>query len=160
MSSSDSSGTPGKPEIDAITRIRRQPTAALGQMLIAAALEESRRRGLSLAFAVVDLGGNLMAALRDDGAQLGALTLAIDKAFTAVNFGMPTSAWRESSLPGNGDWGFAGSLGGRIIVFPGGVPLYAEGELIGAFGVSGTASEVDEECALRAVAQLGIGAST
>ena len=136
-------------------RAANQASATLAQMLIAAGLAESRRRGLRLAFAVVDRGGNPIATLRDDESQLGALSLAIDKAFTAASFGAPTSAWRESSLPGNGDWGLAGTLGGRAIVFPGGVPIYWEGSLIGALGVSGTASEVDEECAAHAVYELG-----
>jgi uncharacterized protein GlcG (DUF336 family) len=84
---------------------------------------------------VVDRGGNLVAAARMDGAQLAALSLATDKAYTAVSFGFPTSAWVDSSAPGGSDWGLGSTLGGRSVVFPGGVPLYADGELVGALGV-------------------------
>jgi uncharacterized protein GlcG (DUF336 family) len=117
---------------------------------------ESRDRGLALAAAVVDRGGNLVASARMDGCQLAALALATDKAYTAVAFGHPTSAWADSSRPGGSDWGLAGGLGGRLIVYPGGVPLYSDGHLIGALGVSGTASLVDEECASTAAAASGL----
>lgn len=130
---------------------------ALG--LIAGVHQESTKRHLQLAAAVVDRGGNLVAAARMDGCQLAALALATDKAYTAVAFGHPTSAWADSSRPGGSDWGLAGGLGGRLIVFPGGVPLYAEGQLIGALGVSGTVSTVDEECAAAAAAASGLQVS-
>ncbi|MEO5834537.1 MAG: heme-binding protein, partial [Nakamurella sp.] len=102
---------------------------------------------------------NLVAAGRMDGAQLGALSLATDKAFTAVSFGHPTSAWVDSSGPGGSDWGLAGTLGGRAIVFPGGVPLYADGHLVGGVGVSGTASLIDAECASAAAVACGLAVS-
>ncbi len=124
--------------------------------LIAMVHEDCRARGLQLAAAVVDRGGNLVAAGRMDGAQLGALSLATDKAFTAVSFGHPTSAWAASSRPDGSDWGLAGMLGGRAVVFPGGVPLYDDGALLGALGVNGTVSTVDEELALAAAAALGL----
>jgi len=130
---------------------------ALG--LVARVHAESRQRNLKLAAAVVDRGGNLVAAARMDGSQLGALALATDKAFTAVSFGHPTSAWADSSRPGQSDWGLAGTLGGRAVVFPGGVPLYADGHLVGALGVSGTASTVDAECAAAAAAVFGLQVS-
>lgn len=115
--------------------------------LLARVRAAAHHDGLRLAYAIVDSGGNPVVTARDDGAQLGALSLAGDKAYTAVAFGMPTSAWTESSRPGGGDWGLAGSLGGRAIVFPGGVPLFAAGRLVGAVGVSGTVSTDDERCA-------------
>ncbi len=122
----------------------------LAQRQVAEVHAEAARRGVRLAAAVVDRGGNLVAAGRMDGAQLGAFSLGVDKAFTAVSFGHPTSAWIDSSAPGGSDWGLAGTLGGRAVVFPGGVPLYAEGHLIGGLGVSGAASTVDEGCAEKA----------
>lgn len=128
----------------------------LAQALVGEVHAECARRSLSLAAAVVDRGGNLVAAARMDGAQLGALCLATDKAFTAVSFGFPTSAWVESSAPGGSDWGLGSALGGRAVVFPGGLPLFAHGELIGALGVSGTASTIDEECAEAAAAACGL----
>ncbi|WP_353987376.1 GlcG/HbpS family heme-binding protein [Ruicaihuangia caeni] len=131
----------------------------LALVLLAGVREQCSTRGIALAAAVVDRGGNLVSSARMDGAQLGALSIATDKAFTAAAFGHPTSAWTASSAPGGGDWGLAHALGGRAIVFPGGVPIFDGGELIGALGVSGAASTVDEECALAAAAAAGVEAA-
>jgi glc operon protein GlcG len=139
--------------------MRAQVSSATAQRLVAEVHAECERRGIRLAAAVVDAGGNLVAAARMDDAQLGALGLATDKAFTAVSFGFPTSAWIQSSAPGGSDWGLGTTLGGRAVVFPGGIPLYHDGQLIGGLGVSGAASTVDEACALAAAAACGLETS-
>lgn len=128
----------------------------VARALLAGVAEQARGRAVTLAAVVVDRGGNLVAAQRMDHAQLGAASLAHDKAVTAVSFGHPTSAWTTSSAPGGSDWGLAHTLGGRAIVFPGGVPVYADGDLVGALGVSGAASEIDAACAEAAVLALGL----
>ena len=115
--------------------------------------------GICLAAAVVDRGGNLVASMRMDNAQLGAMSLAFDKAVTAVSFGYPTRAWSASSAPGGSDWGLAHTLGGRAVGFPGGVPVFADGALVGGLGVSGAASDVDEKCALGAILSAGLASA-
>ena len=69
--------------------------------------------GLALSGVVTDRGGHVVASLRMDGAPLGALPIAADKAYTSALWGMRTGEAAEASLPGNGDWGFATTLGGR-----------------------------------------------
>jgi uncharacterized protein GlcG (DUF336 family) len=66
----------------------------VARALLEAARKEAARFGLSISAAVVDSGGQLVAALRMDGAQLCAMPLAIDKAYTAVACGLPTAAFR------------------------------------------------------------------
>lgn len=129
---------------------------AVAEQMLAEVKAQASARGLHLAAAVVDRGGNLVASVRMDHAQLGATSLALDKAVTAVSFGMPTAAWSASSAPGASDWGLAHTLGGRAIVFPGGVPVFAGKHLVGGLGVSGTASEVDAACAALAVQGRGL----
>jgi uncharacterized protein GlcG (DUF336 family) len=128
----------------------------LAAALLVQVREVCRRRGVALAAVVVDRGGNPVASTRRDGAQLGAMSLAADKAYTAVAFGAPTSRWAAVTAPGASDWGLAGTLGGRAVVFAGGVPLFLDGELVGGLGLSGAASTVDEECAEEAAAQAGL----
>lgn len=128
---------------------------AIAERLLAGVKEQASARGLRLAAAVVDRGGHVVASMRMDHAQLGASSLAHDKAVTAVSFGMPTAAWTTSSAPGGSDWGLAHTLGGHAVVFPGGVPVYAEADLVGGLGVSGAASEVDAACAALAVQDEG-----
>ncbi len=130
----------------------------VAEQLLAGVKREAHPQGVRLAATVVDRGGNVVASMRMDDAQLGATSLANDKAVTAVSFRHPTRAWASSSTPGASDWGLAGTLGGRTIVFPGGVPVFAGDELVGALGVSGAAADVDEACASRAV--LGAGLHT
>lgn len=129
---------------------------AVAERLLAGVKEQASARGLRLAAAVVDRGGNVVASMRMDHAQLGASSLAHDKAVTAVSFGMPTAAWITSSAPGGSDWGLAHTLGGHAVVFPGGVPVYLQAELVGGLGVSGAASEVDAACAATAVQDEGL----
>jgi glc operon protein GlcG len=118
---------------------------------------EATKMGLGLAGCVTDRGGHVVASLRMDNAPLGALPIATDKAYTSALWGMPTSEAAEASLPGNGDWGFATTLGGRMIVFAGGVPIFHDRVQVGAFGISGGLSSEDEQCALAALAAAGLG---
>ena len=135
---------------------RSQLSLALAQQLILQVQLASQRRGISTAAVVVDGGGNVLATARMDKAQLGALGLATDKAFTAVAFGQPTSSWTASSEPRGKDWGLAATLRGRVTVIPGGVPVYHDGGLVGGVGVSGAAAHIDEECANEALVAAGL----
>ena len=132
-------------------------TYSTAKQILDLVFDEASKRNLNLACAVADRAGNVVMAGRMDDSQVGALTLAQDKAFTAVAFGHPTSKWAQVSKPGESDWGLAQTLGGRVIVFPGGVPVYFDGSLVGSVGVSGAASVVDEECAVLAIESLGLG---
>jgi uncharacterized protein GlcG (DUF336 family) len=106
--------------------------------------------------AVVDVGGNLVAALRMDGAQKVALPLASDKAYTAVALGAPTETWSGSTAPGGDDCGMASALGGRLVVFAGGLPIQVDGTVIGGVGVSGAAATVDRACACAGLVAAGL----
>lgn len=134
----------------------RQDIALDGALEVLAGVRaEAGRRGVAMGAAVVDLGGRTVAEQRMDGAQLVALDLARDKALSAVAFGRPTEAWAASSAPDGGDWGLSTVLGGRIVVFAGGLPLLLDGALVGAVGVSGAAADVDRACAAAGIAAAG-----
>jgi uncharacterized protein GlcG (DUF336 family) len=117
---------------------------------------EADRLGLAIAAAVVDSGGQLVEAVRMDGAQLCAMPLAMDKAYTAVACGLPTAAWATRTQPGQADWGLNTALGGRLIAFAGGVPLYSESILVGGLGISGAAAHQDQAVAEAAVSAIGM----
>jgi uncharacterized protein GlcG (DUF336 family) len=127
--------------------VRQEVGLDLALAMLAGVREEAEARSVAMGAAVVDLGGRVVAALRMDGAQLPALDLAIDKAYTAVSFGHPTEFWAASTRPDGSDWGLSTTLGGRIVVFAGGLPVRAGGALAGGLGVSGAASAVDRACA-------------
>jgi uncharacterized protein GlcG (DUF336 family) len=135
---------------------RREVGLDLAQAVLAGVRQEAERRSVAMGAAVVDLGGNVVAAMRMDGAQLPALDLATDKAYTAVSFDFPTEFWAASTRPEGSDWGLATTLRGRIVVFAGGLPIRADGALVGGLGVSGSASAVDRACAEAGLRAAGL----
>ncbi len=138
-------------------RARTDVSLDLALTILAGVRTEADRRGAAMGAAVVDAGGNLVATIRMDGAQLVALPLATDKAYTAVALDAPTETWAGSTAPGGSDWGMSTALGGRLVVFAGGLPIHADGVLVGGVGVSGAASAVDRACALAGLAAAGLG---
>ncbi|HKC78058.1 MAG TPA: heme-binding protein [Gaiellaceae bacterium] len=133
---------------------RRHLSLDLALSLLARVREEAEARDLSLAAAVVDGSGHVLASQRMDGTALGAMQLALGKAFTAVAWATPSGEFSRSTQPGGDDWGW-NTTDPRIVVYAGGVPLLADGELVGAVGASGGAASEDEECVVAAAAALG-----
>lgn len=138
------------------TMHRADITLTLAQHLLEGVTAKARELGKAMGAAVVDRAGNLVAAVRMDGAQIVAVPLAVDKAYTAVACGQPSDAWSQATQPGGSDWGFNTTLGGRIVVFAGGLPVVVDGEVVGGLGVSGAAAEVDRECAEAGLAAAGL----
>jgi uncharacterized protein GlcG (DUF336 family) len=120
------------------------------EKIVAAAKKKSSEIGTKMDIAVVDAGANLKAFVRQDGAWLGSIDIAIKKARTARFFDFNTGEIGKLSQPGGPLYGIEHSNGG-LITFPGGVVLKnATGEVVGAIGVSGSTVEND-----HLVAQAG-----
>lgn len=133
----------------------RHPSLTLALELLAVVRAEAEARSLQLAMCVVDAGGHVIASQRMDRAALGAMQLAIGKAYTAVLWGARTGDFTESTQPGGADWGW-NTTDERIVVYAGGVPLFAAGQLVGGVGASGGAAADDEACVVAAVGALGL----
>jgi uncharacterized protein GlcG (DUF336 family) len=134
---------------------QRHPSLELALDVLARARAEAEARGLSLALCVVDAAGHVVASQRMDGAALGAMRLAVGKAYTAVLWGMRSGDFMQSTQPGGDDWGF-NATDERIVVYAGGVPLFAGGLLVGAVGASGGTAEEDEACVTAAALAAGL----
>ena len=110
--------------------------------ILTAALAEANRLQVTVSVAITDPGGHLLALWRMDGAPFHTATLAQDKAATAAGFGFATAAWKEriSEQPH-----LLIGLNGRAGMIPigGGLPLYHEGRLVAAIGVSGAKEQQD-----------------
>jgi uncharacterized protein GlcG (DUF336 family) len=128
---------------------------ATAQAMVGAACAEAARLGLAVSVVVADRSGELVAAARMDGAPLGSLRLAGDKAYTSALWRMPSGDLRLSSQPGGDDWGITSTSDGRIVVYDGGLPLLVEDDLAGAIGVSGGTGAQDLACAQAAVSATG-----
>lgn len=103
--------------------------------------------------AVVDAGGNLKAHVRMDTANIGSVHISINKAYTAIAFQCQTKDLTEATRPTGDLYGLNDAHGGRLVVFPGGIPLVRDGQIVGAIGVSTGTIEQDQ-----AVAEAGAAA--
>ena len=118
----------------------------------AAGEEAAREIGQPQNIAVVDAGGNLVSHIRMDGAWIGSVDIAINKAFTARAFDLPTAELGASSQPGGQFYGIQQSNEGRVVILAGGIPLKRDGQVVGAVGVSGGDGEQDTKVAEAAAA--------
>ena len=128
----------------------------------AAATAEAARfaeaAGIKINVAVVDAGGNLAAFLRMPGAFLHSIDIAIDKAYTAAGFGLPTAAWTEALESHSPAVRNGIPRRPRMVCFGGGLPIRHEGFLIGGIGVSGGSEQQDESCARAGLEAIGSSA--
>ena len=120
-------------------------TLAAARAIVDAVQEVARELGVAMSCAVVDAGDQLVAFERMDAADLVGITLARDKAFTALVNRMPTRDLAPIVQPGAEFYGYESIAGGRTIVFAGGMPLERDGVLVGAVGVSGGDSAQDQQ---------------
>ena len=117
-------------------------------------LEKGRELKFSpLTVVVLDAGGQIKVAKRDDGSSLLRFEIALGKAWgtLGMGFGGREIARRALKVPG-----FFAALsdmsGGRMVPVPGGVLIKsAGGEILGAVGISGDTSENDEVCAVYGI---------
>jgi uncharacterized protein GlcG (DUF336 family) len=122
-------------------------------------LERGRELGFApLTVAVLDAGGQLKVLKRGDGASLLRPEIATGKAWgvLGMGFGGRELARRAAKMPM-----FFGALsdlaGGKMVPVPGGVLIRsAAGEILGAVGISGDASENDEVCAVHGITAAGL----
>ena len=127
-------------------------TLAQAQKVLDAGLQKADEIGVRHNIAVVDAGNNLTAFARQDGAWLGSIDIAHNKAYTARAFDMATEDLYEMAQPGGSLYGITASNYGQVIVFPGGIPIHDGDEVVGAVGVSGGTVEQDQQVAEAAVA--------
>src|ERR1700679_2236502 len=88
--------------------------------VIAAAEKKAAEIGQPMNIAVADEGGNLVAFARMDGAWLGSIDIAINKAFTSRAFDISTKDLSQYAGPGKDFFGIHVSNHGRIMIFAGG----------------------------------------
>jgi uncharacterized protein GlcG (DUF336 family) len=108
--------------------------------VIEASEKKAQEIGCPMDIAVTDAGGNLKAHVRMDGAFVGSITIAINKAYTAIAFQQPTANLQEPTRPDGSIYGLSDAHGGNLVIFPGGI------------GVSTGTVEQDQEVAEAGVA--------
>ncbi len=122
--------------------------------MLAAAEASATDIGIAYNIAVVDAGGHLLAFVRQDGALIGSIDLAIDKAMTARIFDTSTADLARLATPGQPLFGIHQSNAGKVVIFAGGIPVVFDGSVVGAVGASAGTLEQDIAVAQAAVAAL------
>jgi uncharacterized protein GlcG (DUF336 family) len=122
--------------------------------VIAAAIADADGKNTTGVIAVVDSGGNLMALQRIDGTFAAGANVSIGKARTALLFQKPTRFFED--VVNKGRTAMVALDG--FTPLQGGVPIKVGGEIVGAVGVSGTASALqDEEVAMAGASAIESG---
>jgi uncharacterized protein GlcG (DUF336 family) len=125
-------------------------TLGAAKKMVAAAEAEAMKNKWNVVIAVVDDGGHLIYLQRMDGTQTGSIDVAVGKARTAMAFKRPTKVFDELAKTRPS----IVSIGEGAVLLEGGVPISAEGQVIGAMGVSGVTSQQDAQIAEAGVAAL------
>src|ERR1700712_5030545 len=112
-------------------------TLKQAKAIIEAAEAKAVAIGQPMNIAVADEGGNLISHVRMDGAWLGSIDISIKKAFTARAFDMTTDDLSKASQSGQSLFGINTTNHEKIIIFGGGIPVKANGAVVGAVGASG-----------------------
>jgi uncharacterized protein GlcG (DUF336 family) len=138
-------------------------TLAQASTIVDVALAQARAEGMApLAVAVLDAGGHPVAFKREDRAGILRFDIAFGKAWGAVGMGFGSREWvgRVANSPAFFT-AIAAASGGRAVPAPGGVLIEdADGEVVGAVGISGDTSDKDEACALAGIAAAGLRGRT
>ena len=78
-----------------------------------------------------------------DDAYIASFDIAINKTYTSASLKMSTAQLADLSQPGQDLYGIQFTNNGRIVIFGGGEVLEADGQIIGALGVSGGSAAED-----------------
>ena len=105
--------------------------------MVAAGEQKALSLSIPYNIAVVDAGGGLVAHVRMDGAWLGSVDIAINKAWTARAFDMATEKLAKMAQSGKPLFGIDSTNHERVVIFGGGIPLKAGDVVVGAVGASG-----------------------
>jgi len=105
-------------------------------------IAECSKNNWNVAVAVVEPSGALVYFERMDNTQYASLDIAIGKARAAATYRRPTRVFMEVINKGGPA---TGTLPG-VFASPGGIPIMADGKVIGGVGVSGATGDQDEQC--------------
>ena len=115
---------------------------------------DGKKQPTRMHIVVVDRGGRVIGQRSMPDAWVGSISIARAKAYTALAFSSDENALTTRSIqpltqPGGPLWNIGNSnvAEGGLIEFPGGMPLYKDGKLVGGIGVSGDGVEEDENVA-------------
>lgn len=129
-------------------RMIRQLTLDDAQRIADAAQKRAAEDDWNVVIAVVDGGGHLLVLRRMDGTQTGSIDIAIRKAESAFHFKRSTKALQDLIAEN----GLAHVMTLRnLTAVEGGLPVFHDGQVVGAIGISGVTAAQDGVIAAAAL---------
>tara|TARA_Y100001960_G_scaffold300786_1_gene350196 strand:+ start:97 stop:507 length:411 start_codon:yes stop_codon:yes gene_type:complete len=125
------------------------------EKIISFSKEKITELGVKMSVTVTDDRGDLIAMIRCDGASWRTPTISRGKAVAAACFGLSTKEL-ESRAGSPIFQAFTVAENGMFIMGQGALPVYIEGELVGAVGASGGTPVEDEEVVGYAISKTGL----
>lgn len=123
---------------------------AAAKKATAGTIAECAKNGWNVAVAVVDPHGFLIYFERMEDTQYASNDIAIGKARAAATYRRPTRVFSDVINKG----GPATATLPGVFASPGGVPIFVDGKVTGAVGVSGVTGDQDEQCAKAGIAGM------
>ena len=114
-------------------------TLSVAKKIAATAESEAIANDWNVVIVIVDDCGNLIYLQRMDSTQLGSIEIAVAKAVSAIKFKRPTKLFEDALIGGRQA---ILSLPGAMPV-DGGLPIFSNGAIVGAIGVSGVQADQD-----------------
>jgi uncharacterized protein GlcG (DUF336 family) len=133
---------------------------ATANHLIATCLRLAREHGhLPLTACVVDAGGHMVSAQREDGSSTFRYEIAFGKAWTSIALGHSTRFIEDKMTRNRPHFvdSLAAASGGKFIPALGGVLIRSTetNAIVGALGLTGDTGENDEAVAVEAITLCG-----
>jgi len=136
-------------------------TLAQASTIVDAALKKARElKQLPQTVVVLDAGGHVICAKREDGSGIMRFEVAVGKAYGALGMGWGSRTMMERAAQNpNFLTGIVAASEGRLVPNPGGVLIRdATNQVLGAVGISGDTGDNDEIIAVAGIEVAGLKA--
>jgi uncharacterized protein GlcG (DUF336 family) len=136
-------------------------TLAQASSIVDVALKKARElKQMPQTLVVLDTGGHVVCAKREDGSGIIRFEIAVGKAYGALGMGWGSRTMMERAAQNpNFLTAISAASGGRLVPNPGGVLIRDAGnQIIGALGISGDTADNDEIIAVAGIEAAGLKA--
>jgi uncharacterized protein GlcG (DUF336 family) len=136
-------------------------TLTQASTIVDVALKKARElKQMPQTLVVLDTGGHVVCAKREDGSGIIRFEVAVGKAYGALGMGWGSRTMMERAAQNpNFLTAIAAASGGRLVPNPGGVLIRDAGnQIIGALGISGDTADNDEIIAVAGIEAAGLKA--
>ena len=125
--------------------VRRDLSYAMAKTIADTTMAQCVEENLQVSIHVIDSSGDTIVALRGDGTRPFTFENSYEKAFTAMAFGRPSAEMQAEYAAGNSTRAQQADFP-HMVMIGGGMPILADGEVVGGIGISGAASSATDVC--------------